>query len=80
LTSVRGAVSFSNVPAGERIVGGTSTGDSWVELQYSRTVPATGAVALGFTYSTAGTYTVTLTATADGTTAPLRRVSFTIVG
>jgi hypothetical protein len=51
--SPQGAVTFSNPPEGETIVGSTLNEVSWVNLHYQRTVPATGAIALGFTYSTA---------------------------
>jgi hypothetical protein len=53
--SAQGAVSFSNPPDSAKIVGTTnnSSGFSWVDLHYARTVPASGSVALGFTYSNA---------------------------
>jgi hypothetical protein len=49
--SAQGAVTFSNAPSSETIVGTTSANFSWVDLEYLRTVPATGSVPLGFTYS-----------------------------
>jgi hypothetical protein len=50
--SPQGEVTFSNPPEGETIVGSTLNEASWVNLHYRRTVPASGAIALGFTYST----------------------------
>lgn len=54
-SSAQGAVSFSNPPDSAQIIGTTdnSSGFSWVDLHYARTVPAGGAIALGFTYSNA---------------------------
>jgi Glucodextranase, domain B len=52
----QGSVTFSNPPDRVIVVSGTNnaiTNSSWFDLHYSRTVPATGAVTLGFTYSTA---------------------------
>jgi Glucodextranase, domain B len=52
----QGSVTFSNPPDGVRVISGTDnamTDSSWFDLHYSRTVPATGSIALGFTYSTA---------------------------
>ena len=52
----QGSVTFSNRPDGVIVVSGTDnaiTNSSWFDLHYSRTVPATGSIALGFTYSTA---------------------------
>lgn len=52
----QGSVSFSNPPDGVRVISGTDnaiTDSSWFDLHYSRTVPATGSIVLGFTYSTA---------------------------
>ena len=52
----KGSVTFSNPPDGVIVVSGTDnaiTNSSWFDLHYSRTVPATGSIALGFTYSTA---------------------------
>jgi hypothetical protein len=52
----QGSVTFSNPPGGVTVVSGTDnaiTDSSWFDLHYSRTVPAAGSVALGFTYSTA---------------------------
>jgi hypothetical protein len=52
----QGSVTFSNPPDGVIVVSGTDnaiTDSSWFDLHYSRTVPATGSVALGFAYSTA---------------------------
>ncbi|MGH2887834.1 MAG: hypothetical protein ACRDPA_34915 [Solirubrobacteraceae bacterium] len=52
----QGSVSFSNPPDGVRVISGTDnaiTDSSWFDLHYSRTVPASGSIALGFTYSTA---------------------------
>jgi len=53
--SAEGAVTYSNPPDSVTIVGTTnsSNGASWIELHYARTVPATGSVALAFTYSNA---------------------------
>lgn len=53
--SAQGAVTFSNPPDSVRVAGATTngSGSSWVELHYVRTVPAGGAVPLGFTYSNA---------------------------
>jgi Glucodextranase, domain B len=53
--SAQGAVTFSNPPDNEQIIGTTnnSSGFSWVDLHYARSVPANGSVALGFTYSNA---------------------------
>ena len=47
-----GSVTFSNAPSGETIIGATNANDeySWVDLHYVRTVPATGALYLGFSY------------------------------
>jgi hypothetical protein len=50
--SPQGEVTFSNPPEGETIVGSTLNEASWVNLHYHRAVPASGAIALGFTYST----------------------------
>jgi hypothetical protein len=54
-SSAQGAVTFSNPPDSEQIIGTTdnSSGFSWVDLHYVRTVPASGSVALGFIYSNA---------------------------
>ena len=55
-TAPQGSVTFSNPPDRVVVIAGTdntSGNFSWFDLHYSRTVPATGAVALGFTYSTA---------------------------
>ena len=52
----QGSVTFSNPPDGVDVIAGTNNASgnfSWLDLHYSRTVPATGSVALGFTYSTA---------------------------
>jgi Glucodextranase, domain B len=52
----QGSVTFSNPPDRVIVISGTDnaiTNSSWFELHYSRTVPAAGSVALGFTYSTA---------------------------
>jgi hypothetical protein len=51
----QGSVTFSNPPDRIVVIAATnnSSGVSWFDLHYSRTVPATGSVALGFTYSTA---------------------------
>ena len=52
----QGSVTFSNPPDRVIVVSGTDnaiTNSSWFDLHYSRTVPAAGSVALGFTYSTA---------------------------
>ncbi|HUA70084.1 MAG TPA: hypothetical protein VMA96_03350 [Solirubrobacteraceae bacterium] len=52
----QGSVTFSNPPDDVIVVSGTDnamTNSSWFDLHYSRTIPATGSVALGFTYSTA---------------------------
>jgi Glucodextranase, domain B len=48
-----GAVTFSNPPSSETIIGTTNDSEkfSWVDLHYTRTVPAAGSVALGFTYA-----------------------------
>jgi Glucodextranase, domain B len=51
--SAQGAVTFSNAPEGETVVGATTNEFSWVNLHYRRTVPASGAVPLGFSYSNA---------------------------
>jgi hypothetical protein len=49
----QGAVTFASPPSATKIVGTTNNVDlySRVDLQYLRTVPAHGSVALGFTYS-----------------------------
>jgi hypothetical protein len=51
----QGAVTFSTPPDSLAIVGSTDnvSARSWVELHYTRTVPAQGPLALGFTYSDA---------------------------
>lgn len=51
--SPQGAVTFSNAPEGVTIIGSTANKSSWIELHYRRTVPASGSVVLGFTYSNA---------------------------
>jgi hypothetical protein len=51
--SPQGALTFSNPPEGETVVGSTLNPESWLDLHYHRVVPAGGAVALGFTYSDA---------------------------
>ncbi len=50
-----GSATFSNAPSGVTIVGTTdaSAEYSWVDLHYARTVPAKGAVNLGFSYGDA---------------------------
>ena len=49
-----GGVTFSNPPDSETIIDDMNhVNYSWVDLHYSRTVPATGSVALAFTYSNA---------------------------
>jgi hypothetical protein len=52
-SSAQGSVSFSNPPSSVTVVEPTTNGASWLELGYARTVPASGSVALGFTYSDA---------------------------
>jgi hypothetical protein len=49
----QGAVTWSSPPDNVLIVGATnnSSGFSWVDLHYARTVPASGSLPLGFTYS-----------------------------
>jgi hypothetical protein len=51
--SPQGQVTFSNPPSSETIVGATNSPQhfSWVDLHYSRTIPAGGSVPLGFSYS-----------------------------
>jgi hypothetical protein len=51
--AAQGAVTFSNPPEGETIVGTTNNKSSfsWVDLRYKRTVTPTAPVSLGFTYS-----------------------------
>ncbi|HEY6399564.1 MAG TPA: hypothetical protein VIX82_19125 [Solirubrobacteraceae bacterium] len=52
-SSAQAAVSFSDPPSSVIVVRPTSASVSWLELGYTRTVPARGTVALGFTYSDA---------------------------
>lgn len=54
-SAAQGAVTFSNPPSSETVIGTTtnSSSYSWVDLHYARTVPASGSVVLGFTYSNA---------------------------
>jgi hypothetical protein len=51
----QGAVTFSNAPDGETIIGTTNNTSrySWVDLHYKRAIPAGGSFSLGFTYSNA---------------------------
>ncbi len=53
--SAQGAVTFSNPPERETVVATTNGAQdySWLELHYTRTVPASGSTSLGFTYSNA---------------------------
>ncbi|MDQ6817412.1 MAG: hypothetical protein M3018_08410 [Actinomycetota bacterium] len=51
--AAQGSVTFSNPPSSVTVVQPTNSSVAWLELAYSRTVPATGAVALGFNYSDA---------------------------
>jgi hypothetical protein len=53
--AAQGAVTYSNPPEGETIIGTTNNASrySWVDLHYRRTVPAGGSTSLGFTYSNA---------------------------
>jgi hypothetical protein len=48
----QGSVTFSNPPDSVDVISGTNSAarSSWLDLHYARTVPATGSVALGFTY------------------------------
>jgi hypothetical protein len=52
-SGAQGAVTFSSAPSSETIIGTTNNNShfSWVELHYTRTVPATGFVTLGFGYA-----------------------------
>jgi Glucodextranase, domain B len=54
-SSPQGAVTFADPPDRETIIATTNNeaGYTWADLHYVRTVPATGSVALGFTYSNA---------------------------
>jgi Glucodextranase, domain B len=52
-SSPQGAVTYSNPPSSITMVTPPSSGNSWLELHYSKSVPATGSAALGFTYSDA---------------------------
>jgi Glucodextranase, domain B len=49
--SPEGALTFSNPPEGETVVGSTLNPESWLDLHYHRAIPAGGSFALGFTYS-----------------------------
>jgi len=49
--SPQGALTFSNPPEGETVVGSTLNPESWLDLHYHREIPAGGSFALGFTYS-----------------------------
>lgn len=52
----QGSVTFSNPPDSVDVISGTDSAArySWLDLHYARTVPATGSVALGFTYGQSG--------------------------
>jgi hypothetical protein len=54
-SSPQGAVTFSNAPDSVTVIGTTNNASdySWFDLGYRRTVPATGSLTLGFTYSNA---------------------------